>query len=303
MMRRVLPFLGSEFPPVSREQAYFEIIPAPMEVSVSYGRGAAGGPAAILAASQQLDPLEEGSCPGAVGIYTGMTVSCRGSAAAILKRIEGRVFEAIRGRRVPVVLGGEHTVTLGAIRALHRAGQRLGILQLDAHADLRDCYEGNPYSHACVMRRAVEETGVPLMQLGVRTVCEEEVAFRRERAIGHRDAAVLERFPGYWWRPLPVDFPEALYLTVDVDGLDPSVIPATGTPVPGGLRWSEALALLWALSAGRRVIGFDVVELAPRRGDRVSDFAAARLVYSLMRLCLRTKRDFEIEVRVGKWYS
>jgi len=281
------PFLASEYPPVSRDKARFEVIPAPLEKSVSYGRGTERGPAAILVASQQLEGWEDGCCPGEAGLYTGPAIVCRGGWEEILNRIERRVGEAIRGGRIPVLLGGEHTVTLGAIRAFHRAGQRFGILQLDAHADLRDRYEGEAFSHACVMRRAVEESGAPLFQVGVRALSEEEIRYRRGKGIHHRDAAIVRRFPGYWHRPLPNDFPEWLYVTVDVDGFDPAVIPATGTPVAGGLSWDEGLGLLRLLTAGRRVIGFDVVELAPRRGDHASDFAAARLVYALMGLALR----------------
>jgi len=286
MNRAVCRFLGSEFPPVRREEALFEIIPVPMEKSVSYGKGTARGPAAILRASQQLEAVDEGKSPGSLGIFTGSGVSCVGKVEDILRRVESRVLEPVQGGRIPVVLGGEHTVTLGALRAFHRAGRRFGIVQVDAHADLRDRYEGNPYSHACVMRRGVEETGAPLLQVGVRALCEEEIQYRCSRGILHRDAALLGRFSGYGVLPLPSHFPEDLYLTVDVDGLDPAVIPATGTPVPGGLNWVEALEMLRTLTAGRRIVGFDVVELAPRPGDRVSDFAAARLVYALMGLCI-----------------
>ena len=142
----------------------FEIIPAPYEKSVSYGHGTARGPAALLAASQQLEVFDGTGCPAEAGIYTGPAVDCRGKAEAVLARIQSRTAEALAGGRIPIVLGGEHTVSLAPIRALAATGVKFGVVQFDAHADLRDQYEGNPLSHACVMRRVVDELSVPLFR-------------------------------------------------------------------------------------------------------------------------------------------
>ncbi len=275
-------FLASEYAPAPAGSARFHVIPVPYEKTTSYGKGTARGPAAILAASQQLEAFNGRGCPGTQGIHTTKNVDCRGPAAVVVRRIERAVAAALRHGALPIVLGGEHTVTLGALHALRRAGIEFGIVQFDAHADLRATYEGSPYSHACVMRRAVE-LGIPVMQLGVRALCLEEHTFRRQRRIAHVDAAELAK-RGVPRRLLPKNFPRAVYISFDVDGLDPSVMPATGTPVPGGLTWYQAQELMRRALAGRRLIGGDVVELAPRAGFHAADFATAQLVYDLIGL-------------------
>jgi agmatinase len=282
-MKRLPGFLECDVPAAPRDKARFEIIPAPFEKSVSYGHGAANGPRAILEASQQLEAFDGAGVPAQAGIYTGPVVDCRGTAAAALKRIESRTAEALAGGRIPVLLGGEHTVTLGAIRALAATGRSFGVVQFDAHADLRDRYEDNPLSHACVMRRVVEETGAPLFQIGCRAYCEEEALYRKQKRIQFLDAEPLA-LKGLPRRVLPAGFPKTIYITFDVDALDPAVMPGTGTPVPGGLFWYEALRLLRAVSSGRTIAGFDVVELAPQAGSPISAFTAARLVYALVAL-------------------
>jgi agmatinase len=278
-------FLASDLPPVGPAQARFEIIPVPLEHSVSYGQGTAAGPEALLAASQQLEVYDGAGEPGLAGIYTGPEVACAAATPLVLQRIAARVAAALAGGRLPVVLGGEHTVTLGAVQALVARGAAFGVVQFDAHADLRASYEGNPLSHACVMRRVVE-LGVPLFQLGVRSLSKEEAIFRQQQALGHCDAAELLRGPAPLLQ-LPPDFPRAIYLTFDLDAFDPAMLPGTGTPVPGGLFWYDALRLIDTVLAGRTLIGFDVTELAPIPGSRVSEFTAAKLVYYLMSAALR----------------
>ena len=282
-------FLASECEQRGPE-ARFHVLPAPLEATVSYGGGPAGGPAAILEASQQLEDWDGHACPLEAGIHTLPAVDCGGPIENVLERIEAAVAAILAADKIPVTLGGEHTVTLGALRAVaKRVPQPVGIVQIDAHADLRDEYEGSRFSHACVMRRAVEDLGMPLFQFGVRTLCRAEAEYRKNKKnprIHRLDAAPFAR-TGLPEQLLPPDFPHNLYITFDVDGLDPSVIRATGTPVPGGPGWHDCLRFLELATAGRRVIGFDVVELAPQPGDHASDFAAAQLTYNLMGLALR----------------
>lgn len=283
-------FLQSEL--LGREilEPLFTVIPVPLEQSVSYGGGTAAGPAAILAASQQLESWDGLSEPLRAGIGTASAVDCQGEITTVLTRIEKAVQVAVDRRSIPVVLGGEHTVSLAPIRVLARScPEPIGIIQIDAHADLRASFEGSPYSHACVMRRALEECGCTLLQFGVRALCLEEVRYRLEKRVQHLDGRDipdqdLKKFT------LPGSFPQNIYLTIDVDGLDPSVIPATGTPVPGGPNWHQTLTFIERAVAGRTVLGFDLVELAPRDGDHASDFAAAQLVYSVMGIISRNLR-------------
>ncbi len=278
-------FLASEYPNAAPGAAAFHVIPAPMELSVSYGGGAARGPAAILRASAQLEADDRGVAPGTRGIHTQPSVRpARGrrDAESWLTAIADRVARALESGALPLLLGGEHTVTLGAARALQAAGRRVGFVQFDAHADLRDSYEGGGLSHACVMRRILD-LGFPILQLGTRAYCAEERALRRKMRIPFFDAddLIAARPPA---RLLPAGFPAEIYVTFDVDAFDPAQMPATGTPVAGGLMWREAAALLDRLAAGRSIVGADVVELAPIPGLHHADFTAAQLAHRLLAL-------------------
>ncbi len=278
-------FLESEYAPAPAEKAFFHIIPAPLERSVSYGTGCARGPAAILEASQQLEAWDGLSCPGRLGIYTAPEVDCSGEAEAVPARIENAVETALSRKALPVLLGGEHSVTLGALRALEKRHGKFGIIQIDAHADLRPSYQGSIYSHASVMHRAVADLGLRLAQFGVRDICLEEVEMRKKFGVHFHDAPSLVPLLRRGMLPerlLPEDFPQQVYLSFDVDGLDPSIIPATGTPVPGGLDWYGALDIVRHCLNGRDVLGFDLTELAPLPGLHAPDYAAARLVYHIM---------------------
>jgi agmatinase len=282
-------FLQSELEQPEPGHALFHVIPVPYEASVSYGGGTAHGPDAILEASDQLELWDGESVPANLGIYTCAPVDCSGDAVAVLERIRHAVAQSLRHDALPVVLGGEHTVTYGALQALKERYGEFGVVQIDAHADLRDTYEGTPYSHACVMRRAVQDLGLPLVQFGVRAMSLEEAEARQAYNVIAYDAVnlVMEGLPEF---PIPKDFPPRLYVTFDVDGLDSSIMPATGTPVPGGLDWYSALALLMRSVRGRQVIGMDVVELAPIAGLHAPTFTAARLVYALMGIVQRYTR-------------
>lgn len=280
----VKAFLASEYPPAPAENAGFYVIPCPLERSVSYGKGTAQGPDAILEASQELEGMEYGMEPGKAGIHTMAPINCEGPAEAVLCRIEAAVEKAVAHNAIPVLLGGEHTVTLGALRALsHAAGAPFGVIQFDAHADLRQDYKGDRYSHASVMRRAIEELNIPLVQIAVRDISREEVEVREKYGITHYDAYFLARV-GLPEKPLPEDFPHNIYISFDVDGLDSSLMPATGTPSPGGVNWRETHFILEACVKDRNVIGMDVVELAPIAGLHHASFTAAKLAHLLMGL-------------------
>jgi len=280
-------FLGSELPALTPEAARFHVLPVPYEKTVSYGGGTARGPAAIIAASDQLERWDGHSDPGAEGIYTWPAIDCSGPAEAVIASIAAAVRRILDLGKLPVVLGGEHTVTWGVIRGYLDAGVRdFGVVQIDAHADLRDRYEGDPLSHASVMRRIVE-AGIPLFQLGNRAYCEEERTARADFAVDFIDADQLVP-SAVGSIVLPERLPPEVFFTLDVDGIDPSVLPATGTPVPGGLGWYQTLALFESVARQRRIIGFDVMEFAPIPGFHAYEFAAALLAYKLMGIVQRT---------------
>ena len=288
MAKRVSAFLGSEYPPADKASARFHVIPVPMECSVSYGGGTAKGPEAILAASDQLEAYEAGAFPCEGGIYTAPPVRPAPANSkepeAWLRAIERAVGEALDFGARPVMLGGEHTVTLGALLAYKVRGEKIGIVHFDAHADLRDAYEGSPLSHACVLRRC-HELGFPVAQFATRAYCEEEAAYRaaNPKTLFAMDAETLAQ-KGPPSPILPKGFPKKIYVTFDVDGLDPAVMPATGTPVPGGLLWYSALFMLREIATTRDIVGCDVVELAPIAGLHHADFTAAKLTQRLMGL-------------------
>jgi agmatinase len=205
---------------------------------------------------------------------------------AMVDRVEQATEWILAGGRLPAILGGEHSITTGAVRAALRRYPGLSVLQIDAHADMRDTYLDSPFSHACVMRRIREL--VPAASVGIRSLSEDEVehlkanpapmwSTRRYRALPDR-SAVLDALT------------DDVFVTFDVDGLDPSVMPATGTPEPGGLDWYEAVDLLREVAERKRIVGFDVVELAPMHGQTASDFLCARLVYRMIGLALRVER-------------
>ncbi len=298
-------FLESEFAPRPADDARFHVISAPFEASVSYGGGTAGGPAAIIQASNQLEVFDGLSCPGEEGIHTWPPLDCRGPAREVLPRITNAVRRAVLegagGSGVPVVLGGEHSITASAVAGILEAlnagehgaehtGAPIGVVQIDAHADLRDEYEGSRESHACVARRIHGDMGIPLIQIGVRALSPEEVIYRAAPPNGVPlvvyDAASI--VPGGTTSiEIPHDFPRRIYISVDVDGLDPSIIPATGTPVPGGLGWYQILGILTSIAGARRVVGMDVVELAPIAGQHAWSYAAAELVHRMMGIVAR----------------
>ena len=284
-------FLGSELANPSPTEALFHILPVPFEKSVSYGCGTAAGPAAIIKASQQLELYDGTSVPAEYGIYTHPPLPCQGEAEKMLQTTAAGVGAILDLGKIPVLLGGEHTVTLGALQALKKKKADFGIVQFDAHADLRNSYENSPYSHACVMRRAYD-LGIPMYQIGVRSLSYEEEIFRREKGIGHLDALDIAR-SGLPVEILPLDFPKKIYLTIDVDALDPGIMPATGTPEPGGLSWYQMLAALESVLQARQILGFDVVELAPIVGMHAPDFTVARLIYNLFGLIIRNNAGFK----------
>jgi agmatinase len=279
------------------QDSRFHVIPAPLEKSVSYMGGTQAGPEAILEASGQLELCTGERNPAALGIHTQEAVDASLCSADFLDQLQKQCAYALSCNAVPAVIGGEHSLSFAPIAALAAyLNEPFGIIQFDAHADLRTAYQNNRYSHASVMQRCVEELGLPLFQIAVRAMGEEEHEFRKHHRIGYIDAPRLHRqlrssngfdvvqeissqFHG--------TFPETVYITFDVDGFDSSFFPATGTPVPGGLFWPETQEMLSRISQNFTIAGFDVVEHSPSHYLRYCDFTAAQLVYDLMGYALK----------------
>jgi agmatinase len=275
------------------EQARAVVIPFGLEASVSYGSGTAAGPAAILEASHQLelydDELMRQPCDD-YGIATLRGPPIAEPLSAALDQLAGTVGNVIGAGRFPLVLGGEHSLTAGAIRPFAEKFPDLVVLQLDAHADLRDGYLGERFSHASAMRRVLDHPNVELVSVGIRALAKEEAEFH---------AANRDRIRIHWGKDQAAwDFDaivapvrgRPVYVTFDVDALDGAVMPATGTPVPGGLSYLQALAILRAAAEAGTIVGGDVVELAPIPGLHHCDYTAAAIAYKLMSYALSGTR-------------
>lgn len=280
-------FLGLDGATVDPTRAAAVVIPVPYDLTSSWVKGADRGPAALIDASQYVELYDtETECEAyAAGIATRVPVICAEGPERMSRKVRDVVGTELDAGRVPIVLGGEHSVTIGAVQAAVERHPGLSVLQIDAHADTREEYQGSPFSHACVMARVRE--WCPIVQVGIRSVdAGEMAALNRERVFfGHQVAGNPDRS----WIDRAVSLlTDDVYVTIDLDAFDPSVLPATGTPEPGGLNWHEVTALLDAVVAPSRdrrrvVVGFDVVELCPAErpatGDYSSAFTAAKLVY------------------------
>jgi len=280
-----LTFGGLDAEHSELETARVVVLPVPYDFTTTYQGGARSGPRAILDASRNMELWdEEVGATYRSGIHTlpELEPTARGPEAMV-ERVEQAVDWILDRGKLPVILGGEHSITAGAVRAAARRFKALSVLQLDAHADMRDRYLDSPHSHACVMRRIREST--PAASVGIRSLSEEESDFLGRHPVPMWSVRQLRALKGDWEPVIPA-LTERVFVTFDLDALDPSILPATGTPEPGGLEWYEAVDLLRALSARRRIVGFDVVELAPLPGHVASDFLAARLAYRMMGLAL-----------------
>jgi agmatinase len=274
----------------SPEAARAVVIPFGLEASVSYGGGTAAGPAAILAASQQLELYdEELQCEPYLryGVAAVREPAIARPIEAALAQLQGLVDAVLEAEKFPFVLGGEHSLTVAPVRALAQRHTELVVLQLDAHADLRDGYQGERFSHAAAMRRLLDIPNVSVVSVGIRAVCKAEVEFyeaNRHRIAIHW-AKDQER-----WDVAQIVAPlrgRPLYVTFDIDALDSAIMPATGTPTPGGLGYWQALAILrQACAASGKVVGADLVELAPVKGLHACDYTAAALAYKILSYAL-----------------
>ncbi len=283
-MPAFVPFL--DIPDEFRDYpgAEYVVLPVPYEATVTYKGGAAGGPAVILEASQEIEEYDE-ELRGEffrAGIHTMQPVESEPTPARQVAKLRDLARAVLRDGKFLLTLGGEHSITPPLVVATAEALGRPAVLQVDAHSDLRDVYRGERNNHACAMRRVLETTE-EVAQVGIRSFaradveqCPEQVRrFVTAEVIAARDDWVelaLDR--------LPPDRP--VYVTIDVDGLDPSIAPGVGTPEPGGLTWRQLLGLLRALCARRRVVAADIVEVRPIPPNHITEALAARLAYKIV---------------------
>ena len=286
-MTKTNTFLDSELNANERSQEYskFHILPVPLEKTVSYGLGTSKGPEAIILASNELERYTGKSEPCLDGIFTHPFINCEQSLNLIMDDIRTTTKKISSKNKIPVTIGGEHSLTYGAVNGIYEGlnllnKNEIGIIQIDAHADLRKNYQKEKYSHASVMYLLSREN-YRIAQFGVRAISLEEEENRSKYNITSFDAEVIHQKGNI---KLPDDFPKKVYISFDIDGLDPSIMPATGTPVPGGLGYYESLYLIKKMITGRDVIGFDLVEFSPIEKIDAYNFTAATLIYKVIEL-------------------
>jgi agmatinase len=277
-----------ELPPewADPEKAKVLVIPAPYEGTVSYGKGTAKGPEAIFRASQEVEhfDIELGTIPAQIGFSYIQPLALENlKPEQAVQAVEKATIDALQKGKKPVMLGGEHSLSAGSIRAVREFCKEVMVLHLDAHADLRQEYEGEPWSHACVMRR-VHDLGVKVVSVGIRNISAPEYSFCREKKLPVYFMHRLRSLSG-WEEMVARELGSEIYITLDLDVLDPACMPGTGTPEPGGMSYLQLLNLFKTLArSGKQLLGMDMVELAPIPGQQVSEFTAARLLYQMMGL-------------------
>lgn len=266
-------FLGV---PNDEKKAKYAVLSSPFDATASYGTGQRNGPHAIIEASRQVElyDVELGRDFSEAGIFTADELETdRGSPERNCRFVQEAVEAVLSEGKFPILLGGDHSVSIGAFAAFAGRKKDISVLHIDAHADMRGEFEGTKYSHACAMSRCREDFHA--VSVGIRSYSKEEAdAIKKQKldvfGVDFNEAEIVKKLKG------------EVYITIDLDGFDPSEVPAVGTPEPGGLRWQQVISLLRKVCASRRVVGFDIVELAPINGNAISDFLAARLAYKII---------------------
>jgi len=261
------------------ENAGVVIIPVPFDRTSTWLKGADKGPTAIIEASAHMElyDIETDSEVYKKGIFTAEPVDGQQLPEDMVEAVTEQVQKYLENDKFVVVVGGEHSVSIGSARAHAANNAGITVLQLDAHSDLRDEYEGSKYNHACAMARIVELC--PIVQVGIRSMdSSEKEALDTSRVIFAREISTNKS----WIEKVLSKLSENVYVTIDLDVFDPSIMPSTGTPEPGGLLWYDVLGLMRTVFENRNVVGFDIVELCPDERNKAPDFLAAKLIYKLL---------------------
>lgn len=263
----------------SLDDSRIVVVPVPYDRTSTWLKGAAKGPLAIIEASTHMElyDIETDSQVYQKGIYTDEAIDGELLPEDMVKVVSERVQRHIENDKFVVVVGGEHSVSVGSVRAHIANNTDITVVQLDAHCDLRDEYEGSRYNHACVMARIAELC--PVVQVGIRSMdSSEKQALDKNRVVF---AEAINKNKD-WIQKVISKLSERVYITIDLDVFDPSIMPSTGTPEPGGLLWYDALELFRAVFQSKNVVGFDVVELCPDDRNKAPDFLAAKLIYKIL---------------------
>ncbi|WP_396632462.1 agmatinase [Maribacter sp. R86514] len=261
------------------EKSKIILIPVPYDGTSTWGKGADKGPEAFLEASENMElyDIETDSEVYKQGIHLTEPITENSSPEAMVNEVHAITKDFIKRNKFVTLFGGEHSISIGSIRAFNECFDNLTVLQIDAHADLRESYDGTKYNHACAVYEASQTTN--LVQVGIRSmdVIEKTVMDEEKTFFAHEMVA-----DEYWSDKVIEAMTENVFITLDLDAFDPSIMPSTGTPEPGGLLWYETLEFLKQVFEDKNVVGFDIVELCPNKNDKSSDFLAAKLYYKML---------------------
>lgn len=279
-----IPFGGQPIQTSAVDQAEIVVLPLCYENAPSYGTGSGNGPLHLLTASEQLESLDEEllvdwSC---YKIHTLAPLFPTGAPYAAVMQMKQAAAAVLTRHKFLLSLGGDHAITIGPVMAAAEMHPDMGVLQVDAHLDLRNQWNGSPYNHACVMRRIADDVGLPIAQVGIRSFSAEEAEYVKARGLSPFYAHAIDPFNDDWIAEVLKSLPGKVYLSIDLDGLDPAVVPGTGTPEPGGLGYRQLLRLIQALARNKKIVAADINELAKIPGSQVSEIAAARLAAKIM---------------------
>lgn len=285
------------------EKSRIVLIPVPYDGTSTWGKGADRGPGAFLEAAENMElyDIETDSEVYKEGIFLAPAITENRSPEAMVEEVHKQVKDYIKRNKFVTLFGGEHSLSIGSIRAFNECFDNLTVLQIDAHADLRKEYQGTPYNHACALHEASQTTN--LLQVGIRSMDVLERTYMDEERTFFAHELATDEF----WMDRVIDLmTDNVFITFDLDGLDPSIMPSTGTPEPGGLFWYETLEFLRKVFEEKNVVGFDLVELCPNPNDRSSDFLAAKLYYKMLSYKFESPEEdpdledgFENEDRLG----
>ncbi|MFH1255539.1 MAG: agmatinase [bacterium] len=278
-MKRKTNFGDMPLKNLTLEESGIVILPIPYDGTSTWIKGADKGPAAIVEASDALElyDIETDSEVYKKNIFIAEPVMEKSSPEKMVKKVKTAVANLLDKNKFVAALGGEHSISIGAIQAHAEKFPDMSVLQLDAHSDLRDEYHGSKYNHACVMARAREIC--PIAQVGIRSMDASDKKYFGEGGIFFAENIYNN---SVWQDKAISKLTDKVYITIDLDVFDPSVLPSTGTPEPGGLGWYQVLGFLKKVVEEKKVVGFDVVELCPNKNEKSSDFLAAKLIYKLL---------------------
>ena len=261
------------------ETAKVVLIPVPYDGTSTWGKGADKGPQAFLSACENMETydIETDTEVYQQGIYIANAITEKSSPEAVVKAVHASTKDFIKRNKFVTLFGGEHSISIGSIRAFNECFDNLTVLHIDAHADLRDSYNDSKFNHACAVHEASQTTN--LIQVGIRSMDVIEKTYMDEEKTFFAHDMVNDE---YWMDKVIELMSDNVFITFDLDALDPSIMPSTGTPEPGGLFWYETLEFLKQVFEEKNVVGFDIVELCPNESDKSSDFLAAKLYYKML---------------------